>query len=47
MQDLIYATNLINEQKMLRRILSDIPEFMEFLRDCKGIKAYPKGVTND
>lgn len=37
MQDLIYATNLINEQKMLRRILSDIPEFMESLRDCKGL----------
>lgn len=36
-QDLTYATNLINEQKMLRRISSDIPEFMEFLRDCKSL----------
>lgn len=37
MQDLIYVTNIINEQKMLRRILSDISEFMEFFRDCKGL----------
>ncbi len=35
--DPVYATGQIKEQKIVKRILLDLPDFLEFIRDNKGL----------